>query len=209
MKVIQQSVFAESRGYSLGSKWLAPFFFAFVASPIFVFLHEVGHYVAGACLGFTVNLHYGQVTGTMPKEALAWRGDAVQASAGPLMQALLAVIGFVWLRRLRVHRSEAALTLSDWLAAILLVLNAGPWLRGFAESARQPQLVDEALVSKAVGLPERFLPYLLASLAVVAVLATMRLHPPEGRVLAVLLVGVAGASGFFLWMRLVGPVLLP
>jgi hypothetical protein len=138
--------------------WLAPFFLAVVASPIFVFLHEVAHYVAGACLGFTVNLHYGQVTGTMPKEALAWRGDALQASAGPLMQALLAVTGFVWLRSLRVHRREAALTLSDWLATMLLVLNAGPWLRGFAESARHPQLVDEALLSEAVGLPARFLP---------------------------------------------------
>ncbi len=194
---------------STWSKWLVPFLFAFVGAPMFVFLHELGHYVAGAYLGFSAELHYAQVTGTMPKDALAWRADALQASAGPLVQTVSAVAGFVWLRRLRLHCREAPPSLSDWLATILIVLNAGPWLRGLAESPKHPQLLDEALVSEAIGLPAQFLPYLLATVAVVAVLATMRLHPPEGRLVAVFSIGLGAVSGFLLWMKLLGPFLLP
>jgi len=190
-------------------KWLALFVSALVASPIFVFLHELGHYAAGAFLGFSVKLHYGQVTGTMPKEAIVWRGDAVQASAGPLVQAVLALTGFVWLRRLRQHRREATATTRDWLATITIVLNAGPWFRGIAEPLGSSQLVDEALVSEASGPPAWLLPCLLGFLAVIAIFATIQLHPPGNRLLPFVCVGLGGAIGFFAWIRIVGPFLLP
>ncbi len=143
------------------NKWLVPFSCALVASPIFVLLHEIGHYVVGVCLGFSATLHYDQVTGTMPKEALTWRGDALQASAGPLVQVVMAVAGFAWLRSLRHHRCEATVTIKDWLATVLVGLNAGHWLRGFADPFGYRQLIDEARVSGAIGLRPTVLPCFL------------------------------------------------
>ena len=194
---------------STPSKWLVPFSCALVASPLFVLLHEIGHYVAGVCLGFSATLHYDQVTGTMPKEALTWRGDALQASAGPLVQFVLAVAGFAWLRSLRQHRREAAVTMQDWLATVLIGLNAGHWLQGVADPFGYRQLIDEARVSGAIGLRPTVLPCLFAFLAVVALLATMQLHPPGSRLLPFLSMAAGGAIGFFVWIRLAGPLLLP
>jgi hypothetical protein len=169
----------------------------------------MGHYVAGVYLGFSATLHYDQVTGTMPKEALTWRGDALQASAGPLVQLVLAVAGLAWLRSLRRHRSEAAVTTKDWLATVLIGLNAGPWLRGFADPFGYPQLIDEARVSGAVGLRPTVLPCLFALLAVVTLLASMRFHPRGSRLLPFLSMAAGGAIGFFVWIKLAGPLLLP
>lgn len=194
-----------------GKFLLVPFLCAFVACPAFMFLHELGHYVAGVCLGATsVKLHYAQVTGSMwsmSKEKFA-RQDALWASAGPLVQAALAVGGFLWLRRLRKHRREAAPTLGEWLAT-MLALNAGRWLRGFTGPPSHPQPKDEAQISQAIGLPAWCLPYLLGLLAVIAALAIVRLHPPGDRVLPFLSVGLGGVIGTLCWMRLMGPFLLP
>jgi hypothetical protein len=189
---------------STSRKCLVPFLCAFVACPAFIFLHELGHYLAGACLGFGGKLHYASVSGIM----LTWQADALLVSAGPLVQAALAVAGFLWLRRLRGHCREAAPTLGDWLATSL-ALNAGRWLRAFTGPPSHPQPRDETLVSQAIGLPAWFLPYLLGLLAVIALIATMRLHPPGGRSLPFLSLGLGGAIGIHLWMRLVGPFLLP
>lgn len=93
---------------------MVPFLCALVAGPAIIFLHEVGHYAAGVCLGCGRKLHYAQVTGTMGVEEVTWELDFPQRSAGPLVNAGLAVAGFLWLRRLREHRCEAATTLRDW-----------------------------------------------------------------------------------------------
>jgi hypothetical protein len=175
-----------------------------VACPAFVFLHELAHYIAGACLGFGGKLHYGQVTGIR----LTWQSDALVTAAGPLLQAGLAVAGFVWLCNLRRERREAAPTLDDWLATTL-ALNAGRWLRGLTGPPSNPQPPDEALLSRAIGLPSWFLPYLLALAAVIALIACVRLLPPGGRLLPFLSMGLGGAIGIHLWMNIVGPFLLP
>jgi len=189
-------------------KWLVPFFCAFVACPTFIVLHELGHYVTGACLGASVKLHYGNVSGSMPKEKFTWRADVLQTSAGPLVNAALAAAGFLWLYGLRTTRREAVTSLADWLATSV-ALNAGRWLRGFTGSPAHPQPHDEARLSQAFGLSAWFLPYLLALLAVVVLLSTVRLHPPGGRLLPFLSAGLGGVIGILFWMRLAGPLLLP
>jgi hypothetical protein len=42
---------------------------------------------------------------------------------------------------------------------------------------------DEAYLSRAMGLPGWLLPYFLGVVAVIAVVATIRLHPPGDRLL--------------------------
>ena len=139
---------------------------------------------------------------------LSWQTEAVVVSAGPLLQVGLAVAGFVWLRKLRRDHREAAPTLGDWLATTL-ALNAARWLRGLTGSPSDPQPPDEALLSRYIGLPAWFLPYLLVLVAVIVIIAILRLHPPGGRLLPFLSWGLGGVISYLLWMKLAGPFLLP
>lgn len=155
-----------------------------------------------------MELHYVSVSGSMPSERFTWHADVLQTSAGPLVNATLAVVGFLWLHGLRAHRREAAPSLTDWLATSL-ALNAGRWLRGFTGPPGHPQPQDEAHLSQAIGLAAWFLPYLLALSAVLAVIATVRLHPPQSRLLPFFSAGLGGVLGILLWIGLAGPLLLP
>jgi hypothetical protein len=191
-----------------GKSLLVPLLCGLVLSPALLLAHEVAHYVAGVWVGCTdLKLHFACVTGNLSGDHLG-RRDALMAGAGPLVQATLAVGGFLWLRRARQHHPDGAATLPDWVAT-MLALNAARGIRGFTGPPNHPEPKDEALVSQALGLPAWFLPYLLAAVSAIALLAIVRLHPPGHRLLPLgsMVLGVL-VSGV-LWMRLAGPFLLP
>ncbi|MDB6124628.1 MAG: hypothetical protein JWQ71_3621 [Pedosphaera sp.] len=190
------------------AKQMVPFLFGTATFPVFIFLHECGHYLTGICFGLRMKFHYAEVGFTGAKEKFTPQVDALVASAGPLVGAVFMLVGFLWLRRLRRHRIEAVPTARDWLATSL-AMNVGRWLRGFTGSPSQPQPNDEAFVSHAIGLPKWFLPYLLGMFAVVALALIIRLHPPRERLFPFSWMLLGGVAGTLLWMRFVGPFLFP
>jgi hypothetical protein len=190
-------------------KHLVPFLCGFVGCPAFIWLHECGHYVAGSCLGLSAKLHFGETVFTSPKGYITQHENVLATSGGPLLGVILATLGFFWLRRLRMNRNEAPATATDWLATSLLVFNAGRWFRAFAGTPLHPLPTDEAFLAAAIGVPPWLLTYSLGLLAVVALVATVRLYPPRGRLFPFLSLGLGGVLGAFLWMNLVGPFLLP
>jgi len=99
-------------------------------------------------------------------------------------------------------------TPGDWVATSF-VLNVGRWLRSFAGPPSRSMPEDEAFISRAMGLPAWLLPYFLGAVAIIAVVATIRLHPPGDRLIPFLALGIGGVAGAFLWMKVVGPFLLP
>jgi hypothetical protein len=187
---------------------LVPFLCAFVASPAFIVLHEWGHFMAGRTLGWNPKLHYAETRFDVPKEKFTQRGMVISTSAGPLLQAVLGTAGFLCLRRSRLHRLEATATPGDWVATTL-ALNFGRWLRSFAATPSHPMPDDEAYISRAMDLPAWLLPYFLGVVAVVAIVATIRLHPPGARLMPFLSLGAGGGLGALLWMKVAGPFLLP
>jgi hypothetical protein len=60
-----------------------------------------------------------------------------------------------------------------------------------------------------MGLPGWLLPYFLGLVAIVVIFATIRLHPPGDRLMPFLAWSVGGVVSALLWMRVVGPFLLP
>jgi len=184
-------------------KRLVPFWCAFVICPACILFHELGHCLAGACLGFSVQLHYAKTTLTIPNEKDTPPVAIFHAGAGPLVTAILAVVGLLWLHGLRRHRREARPTPTDWLATSL-VLNAGRWV----VSVIRPRH-DEVLVSQTLGMPGWLLPCLLGVLAFIPLVAAIRLHPPGARLLPFSSLLLGGGTGVLLWMRLLGPLLLP
>ncbi len=184
---------------------LLPFFCALLAGPVFIVLHEWGHVMAARSVGWGAKLQFAETRFDVPKEKFTQRRNVLVTIAGPLVQILLAVAGFLWLRTSRVHRLSTVVTPGDWVATTL-VLNVGRWLRSFAGSPSHPLSDDEAFISRAMGLPGWLLPYFLG---LVAIVATIRLHPPGARLIPFLTWSVGGVVGFFLWMKVAGPFLLP
>lgn len=186
---------------------VALFFFACVIFPSFIFVHECGHYLAGYCLGFHVEMHYAGVLSSDPQGKHAALKGTVVCAAGPLVNAILAATGFVWLRHLRKHRVDSAVTTVDWFATALAI-NAGRWLRA-ASLPSNPQPPDEAFLSRAMSLADWCLPYFLGVTAIVVIIAVIRLHPPGERLVPFASLFLGGVVGVFLWMHFVGPFLLP
>ncbi len=174
--------------------------------PAFVFLHESGHYLAGRALGFDVRMHFARTTFNASHGQMKY--DVLVAAAGPVATAVLGVAGYLWLRSLRRHRLAEAPTLVDWLVTCL-AMNLSRWLRALANPPSHPQPDDEAGVSRALGLPQWLLPYVLGVLSVIALVAIIRLHPPGSRLVPFCCLMLGGCLGVFLWFRLVGPFLLP
>ena len=169
-----------------------------------ILLHECGHFAAGYLSGFKMSFHYAEVRFTTPGE-ISDQALVVVTAAGPGVEASLAAGGFLWLRRARRARRQEIPTAGDWMATAC-ALSAGRWLRCFAGTPTNPQPTDEALLSRALGLPGWFLPYMLAPFAIALLVAIIRLHPAGAR-RSPFSSFVAGAmGGLLLWMKIIGPL---
>lgn len=125
-----------------------------------------------------------------------------------MVGVVLMALGLVWLWKRRRDRRLAPATAADWLATSL-AMNAGRWLRGLTGPPSNPQPNDEAFISKALGLPPWLLPYCLTLLAIIVGLAIIRQHAPGQRLLPFSAIMLGGVIGCALWMRLLGPIILP
>jgi hypothetical protein len=187
-------------------KVLIPFLCALVTAPAFIVLHEFGHYVAALCLGLDPKLHFAKVDVVIHQSHLPTQVDAIFASGGPLIGALMALLGYLWLRNLRVARIDSNPTICDWLATCL-AMNVARWIRGFACTPSYPQPDDEALLSRTIGLPQWALPYVLGVLAIVVVTLIVRLHPPGNRLQSFMSFLIGTITGCVIWMKLIGPLI--
>ena len=186
------------------SKFILPLVCALLISPLFIVLHELGHYLAGRSLGWTANVRYQETQLTRTEQATP-RDEILVTSSGPMVSAFLAAIGFIWLRASRLSRLDSIPTPADWLATTMLVMNVARWLRCFIGLPSN----DENWLSRATGLPGWLLPFCLGAVAIVALIATVRLHPRGSRLVPFLCLAAGGVVGSGLWLTVLGPVLLP
>ena len=180
-----------------------PLLVGLLATPFFVVVHEGTHWVAARSCGTPAELHYRETTvhyDHLPPPP----SDLWVVAAGPFVQALLAGGGLFWLYRLRQARRLNAATCADWLAT-WIALNGGRWL-GVPPITG---LHDEVLLMKAWGVPVRLGLVLLALTAITLLVATIRIHPPGGRLVPFTYAGLGGVAGVLLWMHWLGPLLLP
>ena len=188
-------------------RYLLLFLLGLLAGPTFIILHELRHYAVASALGGTPTLHSRLTTCATPSR-MGPHGKLLVILAGPAGDALMGGVGLLWLYLLRRHRREAAPTLVEWLATTL-ALSAARWLRGFGGLPSHPQPGDEVLLSQAMGMPNWFLPYLLAPLCVIPLIAVIRLHPPGARLAPFAALILGGLVGRQLWILAAGPCLLP
>ncbi len=187
---------------------LLPFLLGLAIAPSFVVLHEGGHFLAAVAFGFHPEFHYANVSYRLSRPPAPGTDLAITAT-GPAVQALLAAGGLLWLhRRRRGRRAEPASGI-DWVAT-WLVFNAGRWLGGgLARPFTGTALRDEMTLSAAAGAPAWAVLSLLCLLSIGALAFAIRLHPPRSRLLPFAGAGAGGALAAILWLRIVGPWLLP
>ena len=152
--------------------------------PLVSFLHECGHYVVAHAYHVNPTLHIGQVTfksnHDITTRALLWI-----CAAGPLVNLLLSVGGFLWLRHRRRLRSGTAPTRTDCLGVLLVAQAATIYvllfvthliIRDFSENPG-----DAEKMSLLMEMPVWLIPALLASVCLVLSGATIRLFPRGNR----------------------------
>lgn len=183
------------------------FSFGVVFAPVVILLHECGHYIAATALGFTAYFHFAE-TGIRIPQPIPPYIFRLTVGAGPAVEVLLTIGGFFWLRHLRQNRLQSVATYADWLATFL-VLCAGRWLRAFASAPSNPMPSDEAKLSANFGLPSWLLPYLLALMALAILIAAIRLHPRGNRLVPFVSAILGMAVGIVVWLKIIGPRILP
>jgi uncharacterized protein (TIGR03382 family) len=176
-------------------------------SPLLILLHEGGHYTAAASLRLKARLHFGHVGTTYPLPVPV-REQRLVTAAGPAVESTLALVGMLWLWLRRRRRRQEAATPQDW-AATYLVLCVGRWLRAFVGTPAHPLPRDEAFLSASLGFPEWLFPCLLAPAALVMLATAIRLHPPGQRLAPFGSAFLGGGLGAFLWLKVLGPQILP
>ncbi len=186
--------------------YLPPFFLAFLICPTFILLHECGHYAAARWLGFAAQIHFSEVSENPHQPSKT--GELFITIAGPLVQLILAMAGFFWLRRLKKQRLGVELTFQDWLA-VILTMNALRWLRGLGIPLGFSHLADEMIFSQGVGLPRWLLPAFLGIISLPMLIAIIRFLPRGNWLFSILSLLSGGILGAFVWMKFIGPELLP
>ncbi|TRW17399.1 hypothetical protein [Glacieibacterium frigidum] len=177
-------------------------------------LHELGHWLTGAALGYKPVLHAGSVSGVPELEDLAttpgWHVGAI-ALAGPAVTIALAAIAVATLRRRPSSRWALALA---WVAPVRMATNFAYALHVIIVAvsglkAESRPNFDEYVGAVALGIP----PGVVCIVVSVAVLALwgwllFRQMARAGRWLRLLAIVIGFAVGQFGWLALLGPALL-
>lgn len=176
--------------------------------PVGILLHELGHLFTALALGFpNPEFHYGAVSpGDVTKQA-QWELGAV-GLAGPLVTALLTVLGIaahrVW--RFSVWPFALAVAAASRFAVAVPFSLANVYVR-LSGQRLAPPAFDEQKAADALGWSgELLLGVTSATLLIVVAWLVIKL-PYRWLSLPAILVGVA--SGWALWMGALGPVLFP
>jgi hypothetical protein len=185
---------------------LSRFLFGMLLAPAFILLHECGHYTAARFFGFKAHFHFAEVDVSQPATGI-FQNQLITA-AGPAVEATLAMGGLLWLWYLRRNRLKSPATLADWLATFPIFCSLR-WMRCLGGSLAHPKPGDEADLSASFGLPHWLLAYLLAPVGLALFIVAIRLHPRGSRLFPFVSAFLGLVLGAFLWLRVIGPRILP
>jgi hypothetical protein len=198
--------------------------------------HEYGHISVAKWFGYETNLHYGSMNWypsesdnesieeldlknglQLEDERREFMRHALLIHwGGPVQTMLTGSIGLLALFLRKTKRRQAGMALWDWLFVFLTLF----WLREVFNLSIQVLKGlfgygwrpggDEANISRALGLHSYTFPILFGIIGfIVALFIVFKVVPKRLRIQFIAGGLIGGAAGYFLWMTLLGPVLLP
>jgi len=183
-------------------KWT---FFAALAGPLSIVLHEVGHALMALVLGYSdVRITFHSVDRIAPVDIQPWE-RALTSEAGPIASLIIILLCCVIIRIRRHSIPAKALGLvasAQFVGGLIYiagaVFGAAPYTD--FDGARFAQYLNISI----------FFPALVESLLLIGSwIFFVRLIDSSERKLAVLGVVSGGALGIVIWLTLLGPLLLP
>jgi len=176
--------------------------------PVCIVLHEVAHLLTALGLGFpNPEFHYSAVSPGDVSGQEQWELGAV-GLAGPLMTALLTIVGMLAHRRwpTSVWPFALAIAAASRFAVAVPFSLANLYVR-LAGQRLAPPAFDEQKAADALGWSGEFL-LGLTSAVLLIVLAWLAIKLPN-RWLSLPAAVLGTAAGWALWMAALGPVLFP
>jgi len=179
--------------------------FAFLAAPLSIVLHEIGHALAALSVGYNhLQITYHSWRGSPPLN-VSDVGRAWISSGGPVVSLLLALVCYFLIRLW--YESDFILALGmiapvQFTGALLYVVGS---LLGVEAST----VYDSARVASYLG-TNLFLTSIPGALFLPSIwYFYIQLIDKNNRVNTVSSIVVGGALGFIFWLSLIGPVIFP
>jgi hypothetical protein len=194
------------------SGWLIGGFILFTV--IGTISHELGHFIAARFLGYDASINYGY---TFYEDVVDPRHAFIITWCGPLQTMLTGTIGFLVLLFYKNNFYAAAkLNARQWLIIFVSLF----WLRelfNFVQvmiryfmTGALPVNNDEISLAVQLNLPELSILIPAAIIASILLLFVIFKIIPVQQRLSFIVSGLIGGSlGFYVWFRLVGPVIMP
>jgi len=192
-----------------------PFTLSFILFTIIGTLsHEVGHIAVAEALGYETKLHFG---------SMSWNSDVelkislhfMILSGGAFQSMLTGTLGFLLLFYRRIKHLTWNRT--DYLLVFLALFWTRPVFNAIisivlASIDFQPNFFggDEAKMATIANLPEGFFALLFGMLGLFFCVYTVFKLIPKAQRFTFIVSGLyGGLSGYGLWMKTLGPILLP
>ena len=178
-------------------------------------MHEAGHYAIAGLLGLHPQLHYNFTS--LQDQSLTASESYLVTAAGPLSTLFTALLGLIYL----FQRVKAALPVSEWSRLHTLAFFASLFLLRFPFNALVRGITlffhtpgdmasDEQSLALALDWPKDSISLFMALMAsVVLLIIFFRFVTKQDRWMVLLSAFTGSFFGILIWMKFLGPLLLP
>ena len=183
-------------------KWA---FFAALAGPLSILLHEVGHALMALTLGYTnVRITYHSVDRIAPGNIQPWE-RALTSEAGSIASLLIILLCFA----IVLVRKHSVFAKALGMIAAVQYMGGLIYFVGAIFGATPPTDFDSARFAQYLNI-SIFFPSLVETLILVSTwILFIKLISRAERVQAVFGIVTGGTFGIIIWLTLLGPSLLP
>lgn len=193
--------------------WLSVSFIAITAAG--TLLHESAHYLTAKSLGYAAQLHYGLTTYEgVPENSTH---SFYITLAGPLQTMLIGTIGILFLLVYRKNfQNKTALSVNQWaivfttLFWLRQVMNFAVWMGGYWLNGNFSDSPDEIRLAQQLELPVWSITCLTAITGLIILAWVFFKFIPDKQKMTFILSGFTGGLvGYVLWLKILGPLLMP
>jgi hypothetical protein len=180
--------------------------------------HEYGHYISAKILGHDARVNYGMtILENNPNQSISRKESFIITLGGPMQTILTGTLGMILLYIFRKSFNQIdKLSFPQWTAIFMSlfwlrqVCNMFTWILFYIINGKFGQRGDEIKLARYLELPDWSI---LSATALIGIMVlsiiVLKFIPIKIRATFIIAGLVGGVSGYILWLRLFGKVLMP